>query len=205
MSGFSDDGRWWWDGTTWVATPQVVLPQLPPTEFEQSGRLKKARNRRRKGRWLFWTLGFAGPDILQDTSPDILPYASDYRLWTLEQLALATTYLLGPDEPMLAGETSIYDIGDSWTRPLAVAVTATHVVVFRIDSLDGQPRWIVLVGRPIDVKIESRPGVFGLLWPALKVSGWSGLWTIRGQPGMFKAEPVLDAWRQAVKGTGRTA
>ena len=106
---------------------------------------------------------------------------------------------------MVAGETSMYDIGDSWTRPLAVAVTATHVVVFRIDSLDGQPRWIVLVGRPIDVKIESRPGVFGLLWPALKVSGWSGLWTIRGQPGMFKAEPVLDAWRQAVKGTGRTA
>jgi hypothetical protein len=28
----------------------------------------------------------------------------DYRSWTLEQLALATAYLLGPDEPMLAGE-----------------------------------------------------------------------------------------------------
>lgn len=207
MSGFSDDGRWWWDGTTWVATPQVVLPQLPPTEFEQTGQLKKMRDRRSKGRWLFWTfgLGFGLPAFLQSPSPDILPYARDYRLWTLEQLALATTYVLGPDEPMLAGETSIYDVGDSWTRGLAVAVTAAHVVVFRIDSVDGQPRWIVLVGRPTDVTIESRSRAFGFLWPALKVSGWNGQWTIRGQPGIFKPEPVLDAWWQAVKGTGRTA
>lgn len=190
-----------------MATPQVVLPQLPPTEFEQSGQLKKMRDRRSKGRWLFWTfgLGFGLPTFLQSPSPDILPYARDYRLWTLEQLALATTYLLGPDEPMLAGETSIYDVGDSWTRGLAVAVTAAHVVVFRIDSVDGQPRWIVLVGRSTDVNIESRSRAFGFLWPALKVSGWNGQWTIRGQPGMFKSEPVLDAWRQAAGGTVRTA
>jgi hypothetical protein len=25
---FSDDGVWWWDGTTWIATAQIVLPQL---------------------------------------------------------------------------------------------------------------------------------------------------------------------------------
>ena len=31
VSGFTDDGQWWWDGTTWVATAQVVLPQLPTT------------------------------------------------------------------------------------------------------------------------------------------------------------------------------
>jgi hypothetical protein len=188
----------------WVATPQVVLPQLPPTEFEQSGQLKKVRDRRSKGRWLFWTFGFGLPTFLQSPSPDILPYARDYRLWTLEQLALATTYLLGPAEPMLAGETSIYDVGDSWTRNLAVAVTAAHVVVFRFDSVDGQPRWIVLVGRPTDVKIESRSGVFGVLWPALAVSGWNGRWLIQGQPGMFKPEPVLDAWRQAVRATVRS-
>jgi hypothetical protein len=207
VSGFSDDGRWWWDGTTWVATSQVVLPQLPPTEFEQSGQLKKLRDRRSKGRWLFWTvgLGIGLPSWLQSPSPDILPYASSYRLWTLEQLALATNYLLGPDEPMLAGETSIQDVIDTWTRDLAVAVTAAHVVVFRFDSVDGQPRWIALAARPTDVTIESRSGAFGYLWPVLKVTGWSGVWTIRGQPGKFKAEPVLEAWRQAVGRTVGTA
>jgi len=40
---FSENGLWWWDGTTWIATAQIVLPQLPVTEFEQSGKLKGAR------------------------------------------------------------------------------------------------------------------------------------------------------------------
>lgn len=26
MSGFSDDGRWWWDGAQWIVTSQVVMP-----------------------------------------------------------------------------------------------------------------------------------------------------------------------------------
>jgi hypothetical protein len=51
----------------------------------------------------------------------------------MEQLALAAAYLLGPDEPMLAGEMSRYDVWDGWARNLAVAVTAAHVIVFRID------------------------------------------------------------------------
>jgi len=33
MGQFSDDGLWWWDGTTWIATAQIVLPHLPLTEF----------------------------------------------------------------------------------------------------------------------------------------------------------------------------
>ena len=45
MGQFSDDGQWWWDGSNWVATAQVVIPQLPPTEFEQSGRAAEARRR----------------------------------------------------------------------------------------------------------------------------------------------------------------
>jgi hypothetical protein len=32
VSGFSDDGYWWWDGQAWVATSQVVIPDLPTTE-----------------------------------------------------------------------------------------------------------------------------------------------------------------------------
>src|SRR5216683_2329407 len=73
---------------------------------------------------------------------------------------------------MLAGETSLLDSDitrGSVTRDLAVAVTAAHVLVFEIDFLDGQPRWVALAGRSIDVKIELRSFVFGL-YPALWIS-----------------------------------
>jgi hypothetical protein len=65
---------------------------------------------------------------------DPLLSRDDYRLWTLEQLAAATTYLLGPNEPMLAGEATIMPpelVGNSSKRDLAVVVTATHVLGFR--------------------------------------------------------------------------
>ena len=62
-------------------------------------------------------------------------------------------------------------------------------------------RWIALVGRPTDVKIESRTGLFGFLWPALEISGWNRQWTIHGYSQRFETEPVLEAWRQAAKCT----
>jgi hypothetical protein len=203
VSGFSEDGRWWWDGTAWVATAQLVLPQLPATQIELSGKVKGARDRKGKDPWvflttfvdpLFWLFGFQSQGR---------GGTRDYRAWTLEQLALATTYLLGPNEPMLAGEVSMYDLGLSWTRDLAVAVTAGHVLVFRIDHVDGQPRWIALVARASDVTMESHTGVFGFLWPALVISGRPGRWTIRGYSGLLNPQPVLDAWRQAAKHTVR--
>jgi hypothetical protein len=115
-----------------------VLPQLPPTEFEQSGKLNNARSRMRRRE------GFLGANMLVGNliggsrlePPVMLPLAVpylvlerrafvDYRAWTLEQLALATAYLLGPDEPMLAGETTMF--GSFWlgtvTRDRPVAVT----------------------------------------------------------------------------------
>jgi len=199
VSGFSDNGQWWWDGTTWVATAQVVLPQLPMTEFEKSGKLKLARADFAKGRRRFWAS--APLFALISLMPANTNGFREYRTWTIEQLALATTYVLGPDEPMLAGEVSAYDLWDAWTRDLAVAVTATHVLVFRIDSLDGQPRRIALVGRAADVKIESHTGLYGYLWPALRITGWNGLWTIHGLVGEFEPGPVLEAWRQAATGT----
>jgi hypothetical protein len=200
MGEFSGDGLWWWDGTTWVATAQVVLPQLPTTEFEQSGKLKIARSRMSKTRWLRAANTFAPLAWLSGVPLIVvgLRAVRDYRSWTVEQLALATAYLLGPDEPMLAGEGTI--IEEPWTPNLAVAVTAAHVLVFRIDSLVEQPRWIVLAGRPTDVKIEKRTGPLGF-GSALVISGRNGQWTIRGQPGAFKPKPVLDAWRQAANGT----
>jgi hypothetical protein len=209
MGQFSDDGQWWWDGTTWVATAEVVLPQLPTTEFEQSGKLKKARDRRRSIQWLYLPNSFAA--TLEPFSPlawltgvpmIVLGWGAmrDYRSWTLEQLALATAYLLGPDEPMVAGEGTF--IGEPWTPDFAIAVTAAHVLVFRIDSV-GQPRWIVLAGRATDVKIGKRTGPFGF-GSALIVGGGTGQWIIRGQPGAFKPKPVLDAWWHAANATPKT-
>ena len=199
MSGFSDDGQWWWDGQTWVPTAEVVLPQLPTTEFEKLGKLKLARADMAKGRRLFWAsaplLGLIG------LSPANLHGFREYRTWTIEQLAVATRWVLGPDEPMLAGEVSAYDVWDGWTRDLAVAVTAAHVLVFRIDSLDGQPRRIAMAGRATDVKIESRTRLRGFLWPALEISGWNRQWTIHGFSGLFEPGQVLEAWRQAAKRT----
>jgi hypothetical protein len=193
---FSDDGLWWWDGTTWTATAQIVLPQLPVTEFEHSGKLKGARSfMRRASVFGFWNTSINLALIF------LFPWLGalrDYRSWKLEQLALATAYLLGPDEAMLAGETSVLDSQSPGivTRDLAVAVTAAHILVFGIDSLDGQPRWVALAGRPTDVKVELHSLLFGL-YPALWISCGNRQWHIRGMPSVFRPEPVLEAWRQA--------
>ena len=193
---FSDDGQWWWDGTSWIATSQIVLPQLPVTEFEQSGKLKGARSFMRRGSLFLWGNTFISLGLIF-----LFPWLAalrDYRSWKLEQLALATAYLLGPHEAMLAGETSLFDshITSHVTRDLAVAVTAAHVLVFGIDSLDGQPRWVAMAGRATDMKIERRSLVFGL-YPALWISRGNVQWRIRGTPSVFRPEPLLEAWRQA--------
>jgi hypothetical protein len=193
---FSDDGLWWWDGTTWIATAQIVLPQLPVTEFEQSGKLKGARSFMRPASlFLPWNTFISVALIFLFP---LLAALRDYRSWRLEQLALATAYLLGPHEAMLAGETSLLDDQTTapGTRDLAVAVTAAHILVFGIDFLDGQPRWVALAGRPTDVKMELRSLVFGL-YPALWISCGNRRWRIRGTPSIFKPELVLEVWRQA--------
>ncbi len=101
MGQFSDDGQWWWDGKTWVATAQVVIPDLPKTEFETSGKLSLAGEHKTGSRWLFWTVASVVPVF-----PYRLQATRDYRAWTLEQLALATTYLLDAAEPMVAGKAT---------------------------------------------------------------------------------------------------
>ena len=191
MGQFSDDGQWWWDGTTWIPTAQIVLPELPVTEFEQSGRLKGPRRLIK----LFWWNTFITPALV--FLFPLLAAMRDYRSWKLEQLALATAYLLGPHEAMLAGETSI--TRGEVRRDLAVAVTVAHILVFGIDSLHGQPRWVALAGRPTDVKIELRSLLFGL-YPTLRISRGNVEWRIGGTPSVFRPEPVLEAWRQAATG-----
>ena len=209
MGVFSDDGQWWWDGQTWVATSQVVLPQLPMTEFEKSGKLNDAHGEMRKWEGVRAAEVVGGSGASQISSVIgialVVPFIvlqqrafRDYRLWTLEQLALATTFLLGPDEPMLAGETTMFRTLFLATakRDFAVAVTAAHVLVLRIDFLDGQPRWVALASRRSEVKIELRSGPFGYN-PMLVVTHGSWQWQIRGTQRVFEPEPVLQAWRQA--------
>jgi hypothetical protein len=211
MGQFSDDGQWWWDATTWVATAQVVIPQLPMTEFERSGKLEIARRRRQTSQWL--DVAHAYPPLAWLTGSALIVVGMRagraYRSWTLEQLALATAYLLGPDEPMQAGEGGTLEADKMdlppYRRDLAVAVTAAHVLVFRIDSVDGQPRWIALAARCKDVKIEVTKGIRSTrdgiqVGPDLVVSGWNGQWTIRGA-SWFKPDPVLEAWRHATQET----
>ena len=207
MGQFSDDGQWWWDGANWIATAQVVLPQLPPTAFEGSAQLAEARRRAKRGGRLWdWADALTSLNAFRAVAlGDLLPAMSVYRSWKLAQLALATTYLLGPGEPMLAGEIASVTRDES-APVLAVVVTSAHVLVFRLDSLEGQPRWIVLAGRASDVNLKLRTGIEKvLLRPALLVTGKYGNAVIGGLPGMFhtfKPQPVLDAWQQAA---GRVA
>lgn len=105
---------------------------------------------------------------------------------------------------MIAGEAAIQGPefpGDSTKRSLAVVVTSAHVLVLRFDSLDGQPRWILMAGRSSDVTIERRTEMLGLS-PAVIVSGTDAQWEIRGYPGVFAPEPVIEAWQRAASGSG---
>ena len=172
-----------------------MLPDLPPTNFERTGQLALARAEMRQGQRDFWKS--VVPLALLYVSPQNVLGARGYRLWTLEQMELAAAYLLGPEEAMRAGEVGMYATWDYYGRNYSVAITTAHVLVFRIDALEGQPRWVVLAARAVDAKIEARTGWFGRMWPGLDVRGWNGRWTINGFEG-FDAEPVVEAWRQAV-------
>ena len=201
MGQFSEDCQWWWDGQKWIPTSQVVVPQLPPTDIEKSGHLAEARADFSRARRSFWLSGLLTEPF--GLSPVNRGGLSTYWTWTMEQLALSTAYLLGPDESMLAGEMSRHDLWDGWTRNLAIAVTSGHVIVFRIDHRDGQPRWVAMAARPSAVRMERRSLLFGAMYQALEVFGPNGRWSIQGFKGekQFNPEPVIDAWRQAAHAT----
>ena len=210
MGQFSDDGKWWWDGQAWVATSQVVLPTFPPTESELSGNLQVARRRLLNRGWLYW-LDDAGCALAWLRLPFMVPLVpawSTYRKWTLEQLGLATSYLLGKDEIIVAAEANLDPsdaLGGVHRRDPAVVVTARHVLIFRIDSFDEQPRWIALAARPSEVKMESR-WIFesGTFRQALVVTNETGRWVIGKLHGASRLDDVVDAWRRAAQGTAKT-
>lgn len=203
MSGFSEDGSWWWDGTTWVATSQVVIPDLPVSD--QQG-IETMDAYRAVGKGAFW-LGLGEIGTGSSYSGLILiPWLffrgramRPYRASMLTQVATATAYLLGEDEPMIAGEISVYPSvwGGLVSGNLAVSVTRAHVLVLVIDVSTNRVRWVVLAARSRDVNIAFR---WGFLWgyPTLLVYHGGRVFPIRGTWYVLQREPVLKAWREAL-------
>ena len=206
VSQFSDDGQWWWDGNQWMASSRVVIPDLLAAEPEAVQRSMGQRQKLGQATtivdWLALSppaspAGFFGFSFL------FVERAAfrKFRQWTLEQLAAATAYLLGPDEPMVAGETTLYRPPSFLTvqdpvRDLAVVVTAAHVLVLAFDRLDGQPRRVALAARASDVEIIAS-GEFLRARPTIVVRHGSQGWTIQGMAHVMQQAPIVAAWKAA--------
>jgi hypothetical protein len=207
LSGFSEDGEWWWDGHQWIASSQVVIPDLLATQPETVQRSMRTRHQLGDATtvvdWLALSTpvsaaGFIGLPFLF-VERDAF---RKFRQWTLDQLAAATAYLVGADEPMVAGETTLYRPYSFLTvqaprRDLAVVVTAAHVLVLRFDRLDGQPRWVALAARASDVQIIAS-GEFLRTRPTIVVRHGSQWWTIQGMARVMQHVPIVAAWRAAL-------
>jgi hypothetical protein len=132
----------------------------------------------------------------------------EFRKWTLEQLASAAVFLLGPGEPMVAGETGLYRpllslFSYTAYRDWAVVVTAAHVLVLRFDRFDGQPRWVSLAARPKEVRLE----VFGRVLSAhttIVVQHGGRRWSIKGTARIAQPDPVIAAWKAAMAAPVKT-
>ncbi len=213
MGQFSHDGQWWWDGNQWMASSQIVIPDLLAAEPETAQR--SMGQRRQLGQattivdWLALSTpvspaGFFGFSFL------FVERAAfrKFRQWTLKQLASATAYLLGLDEPMVAGETTLYRASSLVTvqapvRDLAVVVTAAHVLVLAFDRFDGQPRSVALAARARDVQIIAS-GEFLRARPTIVVRHGSQGWTIQGMARVMQHAPVVAAWKAALVAPAKT-
>jgi hypothetical protein len=100
LSGFSEDGLWWWDGGQWTPSSQMVIPDLPGAGTENAHRLIERRDQFRDASRLgAWPIFPAGISVLLG-----LPYLviqrrffKAYRGWVLDLLSSAKELLLGPD------------------------------------------------------------------------------------------------------------
>lgn len=200
MSGFSDDGQWWWDGQEWIATSQVLIPDLPlserATELEPQVRRYQFLDHANLAAgfsaravdvtgplWLLWLIfyrrGFRA-----------------YREWAIEQFKSAATYLLGPNEPVLAAEAGQFTelvIGWVWGG-YGVVVTAGHVLILANDSGLGHPRRVLLAAHPDQVVMRPHAGGILNAYPTILVSVGAQTWPIRGMNRIIKTEPVITAW-----------
>jgi hypothetical protein len=202
---FSPDGSSWWDGTRWVPTSETHLI-VPETEFERSGKLKTARRMMAALDWAFVGLYVAGASVVGIALIPILVIVyvvvqyrafKGYREWTLELMALATSQLLDADEPMLAGETTLRALSGFWPRQkrdVAIAVTRDHVLLFLFDSFDHPAMRVIVAATPAEVELML---INGLTQTTLSATCSSRRWFMTGIRGIFKGEPVLEAWRNS--------
>lgn len=206
MGRFSDDGQWWWDRTTWIATSQIVIPDLGPPQV--SADAVQAAHRA--------TMEAAASSVGIAPAPDVLQLAAaGYAAWNflqrrrtyrllrelkLAQLAQATAYLLDRSEPIVAAEASLYPANPimPWLLVGSFAVVVTSAVVLVLESqrpLEA-PRYVAMAARVPDIQIQlGRDGLFR--FPALFVRRSDRLWTITGIGRVFQPEPVLEAWRRS--------
>jgi hypothetical protein len=213
LGQFSDDGQWWWDGNQWMASSQVVIPDLLAAEPETAQRSMGQRQQLGQATtivdWLALSTPFSPAGFFNFSFLFVERAAfRKFRQWTLGQLAAATAYLLGPDEPMVAGETTLYRPLSFVTvqapvRDLGVVVTAAHVLVLAFDRLDGQPRKVALAARAGDVQIIAS-GEFLRARPTIVVRHGSQGWTIQGMARVMQHAPVVAAWRAAVVAPAKT-
>jgi hypothetical protein len=198
---FSDDGQWWWDGQAWVATSQIVIPDLPATERtkELETRVKPHRLLDKANLYAYF-VPFDGWSL---NSTLVWPWLFTYRRafrayreWTLEQFKSATTYLLGPDEPVLAAEVGLYAeilIGQVWGGH-AVVVTDQHVLILANDKALGRPRRVLLAAHPRQVGMREHAGGILNAYPTILVSARAQVWPIKGMNGIIQPGPLIAAW-----------
>ena len=202
MSGFSDDCSWWWDGQTWVATSQVVIPDLPATErateLESRARPHRLLDKANLAAYFVPFDGWSLNSML--VWPWLFTYRRGFRAYRelmLERLKSATTYLLGPDEPPLAAEVGMYSeivIGQVWGGN-AVVITAQHVLIIASDSAVGRPRRVLLASQPSQVRMQQHAGGILNAYPTIVVNAAGQFWSIKGMNGIIQPKPVIAAWR----------
>jgi hypothetical protein len=200
MAEFSDDGQWWWDGQQWIATSQVVIPDLPPTARGQELEPAVKRYRLLDDANLYsYAVPSGGLELLWVPWLIFQKRAfRAYREWALERVKTAATYLVGPNEPVLAAEVGMYNlivIGYVWGG-LAVVVTPAHVLILANDKPLGSPRRVLLVARPSQVAMQVVPGGILNAYPTIVVSFRGQTWEIKGMNRVIKPQPVIAAWYQ---------
>lgn len=201
MSGFSNDGQWWWDGQAWVATPQVVIPELPPTERAQQLEPSVKRYRLLDQANLYaYAVPFHGWSLQSTLVWPWLIFQKRafraYRDWTLEQFKSAAAYLLGPNDPVLAAEVGLLSeilIGKVWGG-YAVVVTAEHVLILANDTPLGHPQRVLLAAHPDQVSMRLHAGGILNAYPTILVTVGGQTWPIRGMNRVIQPEPVITAW-----------
>jgi hypothetical protein len=198
-----------------MASSQVVIPDLLAVQPETVQALMQKRHQLGEATTVASWLGISSTSLSAAGFFVGLPFLfverdalRKFRQWTLDQLAAATTYLLGPDEPMVAGETTLYRPPSFLTvqatvRDFAVVVTAAHVLVLRFDRPDGQPRWVALAARARDVQIIAS-GEFLRARPTIVVRHRSQSWTIQGMARVMQHLPIVAAWKAALAAPVKT-